>query len=184
MPLLSLPTPHAANQTSHKWVRSSLWVAPYIDLYSADEDASTGAELDTHFILVENFASGFDPQIALFRADGTGVGHGDRTVPGRVFYAALGFTNNHPEMDFGAWAFDNPPCHLGCADAKTFSIKFTNVENLTQIAVPVPTALPLFVSGLGVMGWFARRKKRTRDARPMPPLVRGPLARPQMPVRR
>ena len=27
--------------------------------------------------------------------------------------------------------------------------------------VPLPAALPLFAGGLGVMGWFARRKKRT-----------------------
>lgn len=28
-------------------------------------------------------------------------------------------------------------------------------------AVPLPAALPLFASGLGVMAWIARRRKRT-----------------------
>jgi hypothetical protein len=34
--------------------------------------------------------------------------------------------------------------------------------NLT--ATPIPAALPLFVTGLGVMGWLARRRKRQQTA--------------------
>ena len=34
----------------------------------------------------------------------------------------------------------------------------------TTAVVPIPAALPLFASGLGVMGWFARRKKRMAAA--------------------
>lgn len=36
----------------------------------------------------------------------------------------------------------------------------TGVVGGTLSAVPLPPALPLFVGGLGAMGWFARRKKR------------------------
>jgi len=35
-----------------------------------------------------------------------------------------------------------------------------NFQQGTWAVVPLPAALPLFASGLGVMGWFARRKKR------------------------
>lgn len=34
-----------------------------------------------------------------------------------------------------------------------------NVDNLVVDAVPLPTTLPLFASGLGVMAWLARRRK-------------------------
>ena len=35
---------------------------------------------------------------------------------------------------------------------------------ITVSPVPIPAALPLFASGLGLMGWFARRKKRMAAA--------------------
>jgi hypothetical protein len=36
--------------------------------------------------------------------------------------------------------------------------------NIVLSPVPEPAALPLFASGLGLMGWFARRKKRRAAA--------------------
>ena len=39
-----------------------------------------------------------------------------------------------------------------------------NVDNLVVDAVPLPAALPLFASGLGVMAWLARRRQRGKAA--------------------
>ena len=33
-----------------------------------------------------------------------------------------------------------------------------------NLVTPIPAALPLFATGLGVMGWFARRRKRQQSA--------------------
>jgi hypothetical protein len=42
---------------------------------------------------------------------------------------------------------------------------FLNVAvDINVATTPIPAALPLFATGLGVMGWLARRKKRKNTA--------------------
>jgi hypothetical protein len=44
----------------------------------------------------------------------------------------------------------------------------TIVLNIHEVApVPLPAALPLFAGGLGVMAWWARRRKRETESRPL-----------------
>jgi hypothetical protein len=40
---------------------------------------------------------------------------------------------------------------------------FDNID-VTVNQTPLPAALPLFATGLGVMGWFGRRRKRNNTA--------------------
>jgi hypothetical protein len=62
---------------------------------------------------------------------------------------------------------------LAAFDGKSFGIFFENVDNsisgrITGISrpgeVPLPAALPLFVTGLGVLGLLGRRRKKNRSA--------------------
>ena len=48
---------------------------------------------------------------------------------------------------------------LQLASAETASNDSTAI-NASLSSTPLPAALPLFATGLGVMGWLARRKKR------------------------
>jgi hypothetical protein len=50
---------------------------------------------DLDFVLVEDYASDFDPSIALFDASGLGQGHGEGSFPGQLFFLGLMDTGNH-----------------------------------------------------------------------------------------
>lgn len=58
---------------------------------------------------------------------------------------------------FGAWVF------IGAEDLPTTSNDDWNdmIFAIGPAATPIPAALPLFAAGLGLVGMFARRKKRT-----------------------
>jgi hypothetical protein len=52
----------------------------------------------------------------------------------------------------------------GSSQTSYIGFSFTSVEFSPQSAVPVPTALPLFASGLGVLGLIGYRRKRKTKA--------------------
>jgi hypothetical protein len=58
-------------------------------------------------------------------------------------------------------AFTGDP--FGCAAASNNCNQFT-LDDLTVSSTPLPGALPLFASGLGVMGFLAKRRKRKTAA--------------------
>jgi hypothetical protein len=52
------------------------------------------------------------------------------------------------------------------ADIKTFVLSdgFIGIRDLTVVtAVPLPTALPLFASGIAALSWIRGRRKRHRQ---------------------
>src|SRR4029078_7630405 len=58
--------------------------------------------------------------------------------------------------------FENPGGLIGRAlvtDVKN-NLSVVTIDDLEVQPVPLPAALPLFAGGLGLMGWFGRRKKR------------------------
>jgi hypothetical protein len=65
---------------------------------------------------------------------------------------------------------DDPPYvyaggNLTCAGGQTGCPDFTpSIVQLSQVATPLPAALPLFATGLGVMGLLGSRRKRKNSA--------------------
>jgi hypothetical protein len=59
------------------------------------------------------------------------------------------------------------------SDGKTFSAPFVTINgnrseasiSAPESSVPTPATLPLFATGLGMMGWFAWRRKRQHHQR-------------------
>jgi hypothetical protein len=53
----------------------------------------------------------------------------------------------------------------GQSEASSGFVDFIKISDsiVAPTATPLPAALPLFASGLGVMGWYARRRKRKAD---------------------
>ena len=79
------------------------------------------------------------------------------------------------QYDISFWLTDNGPLttfsHLS-TNGNTTGTGGNGIDLLVYAgdtvpvaATPLPAAFPLFASGLGVMGWFARRKKRKAAAR-------------------
>jgi hypothetical protein len=119
-------------------------------------DAVTGSHFDTFL------QSTLDPGnyiVSVMQydnfANGPALANGFlRSGPGNVAFTSIFGCSNQLFCDVNAdnrtnqWAFD-----------------ILNVASANEVsAVPLPAALPLFASGLGVMGWFARRRKRMAAA--------------------
>jgi hypothetical protein len=78
--------------------------------------------------------------------------------------AIVAATGNLYHIDFLSWHRDIKPCldndGVSCsaaAGATSFNIELS--------PVPLPAALPLFASGLGLIGWFRRKKRNLADVR-------------------
>lgn len=75
----------------------------------------------------------------------------NETGPGYTINLAFRLEDASGVPLFGTWADASDVTYAGfCSPC--------NLRN--DGVVPVPAALPLFAGGLGVMGWWARRKKR------------------------
>jgi hypothetical protein len=91
----------------------------------------------------------------------------DTTVPLNVsdilnFFAPrrIGFRLLETDQPFDATSYLDPNNQAQGYTAQFRSDVFTSDVNAT----PIPAALPLFASGLGLMGWLSRRRKRNTSA--------------------
>jgi len=73
-------------------------------------------------------------------------------------------TNGDPGINFfdllGVLVFSGP----GSAPVFSPGVFVVGDDTLTVTATPLPAALPLFATGLGALGWIARRRKRKNAA--------------------
>lgn len=138
--------------------------------FSLNLGAGSGTHLSdiTTLLTVKNLttlaASSFNPLSTFLDNDGW---NGSKNGANANLSTDYGFQNSE-NLKFGEFSALN----FNPLENTSYLVTFTVSQGESQLAsvqetinaTPIPAALPLFATGLGVMGFFARRKKRKQTA--------------------
>jgi hypothetical protein len=114
-----------------------------------------------------DFSAFVDPTTGAFIFHDAGQGLAVIAFAGTDINSATTFLSilvGNPNQNFNGVADQFNALNSGNADAGFPTAGFWTASFPTVAATPLPAALPLFASGLGVMGWFGRRRKRKNAA--------------------
>ena len=100
--------------------------------------------------------------------DGTTTRNGNVTTPAQSTDVGYQNSENLTFGQFSALGFDFDQNDTFRLTLSLFDLSGNSLGSVSEqvvvgtgaSAVPLPATLPLFASGLGVMGWFARRKRK------------------------